>query len=215
MSLISNYTADLEHVKEQLSKEKPGKSSHMKVASIDPERFSKYYEPSSDAHHAAVLLLIVPKSDNWEVIFMKRAKHKDDKHSGQISFPGGRKELSDQTLLDCALRETEEELGINKTAITILGELSPLYVFASNHMVYTYVGVTDETTEIVPNEEVAEVLFGSIDDMVAEGISNTSIDTHGTTLRNVPYYNLNGHVLWGATAMIFTEFLDVLYKTKT
>jgi len=59
------------------------------------------------------------------------------------------------------------------------------------------------------------VLFGSIDDMVAEGISNTSIHTHGTTLRNVPYYNLNGHVLWGATAMIFTEFLDVLYKTKT
>ena len=214
MSLISNYTAELELIKEQLSKEKPGIASHMKVASVDPDRFSQYYMPSADAHDAAVLLLIVPRDDSWRVIFIMRASHKDDRHSGQISFPGGRKETTDPSLLDCALRETEEEIGIKKEQITILGELSPLYVFASNHMVYSYVGVIEDSTKFTPNEEVAELLIGDVDDIIAQGILSTTVTTHGTTLKNVPYYNLQGHVLWGATAMIFTEFLDVLDKIK-
>jgi 8-oxo-dGTP pyrophosphatase MutT (NUDIX family) len=207
--LGSRLPAQLESIKTALHGDKPGKSSHIKLAATDLGRFDKYYEPRSDAHQAAVLLLLSNKTDKSQIVFMRRAYHKDDKHSGQISFPGGRLEQSDESLLACALRETHEEIGIPQDKIQVLGELSPLYVFASNHMVQPYVAYFNEPENIKPNHEVAEVLFGSIQEFIRDGTSKTILETHRTILRDVPYYNLEGHILWGATAMILTEFLDI------
>ena len=207
--MSSSLSAQLESIKTALSGDKPGKSSHVKLAAGDLGRFENYYQPSSDAHQAAVLLLLTQRSNCSEVVFMRRAYHKHDKHSGQISFPGGRKELSDESLLACALRETHEEIGISPAKIEVLGALSSLYVYASNHIVQPYVGYFNEPDHINPNHEVAEILFGSVQDFIEEGTSKTSLKTHGITLRDVPYYDLKGHILWGATAMILTEFLDI------
>jgi len=207
--LSDSLSAKLEGLKSILGGDKPGKSSHVKLAAGDIDRFEKYYQPSTDANQAAVLLLLTQRSRGSEVIFMRRAYHKNDKHSGQISFPGGRKEQTDDSLLTCALRETHEEIGVPPAKIEVLGPLSSLYVYASNHIVQPYVGYFNEPDEIQPNHEVAEILFGSVHDFVTEGTSNTTIKTHGITLRDVPYYDLKGHILWGATAMILTEFLDM------
>ena len=205
-----DHAISLDHILKALNGPKPGVDSHMKMASIRSDRFKQYYQPSDNAHDAAVGLLLVPKGDYWSVLFMKRASHESDKHSGQISFPGGRKERTDRSLLDCALREIEEEIGLERKYIKLLGELTPLYVFASNHMVYTYVGYTEALDQLVPNEEVAEIILGPIDDILRHGVHKIDMEIEGTILKNVPYYNLNGEVLWGATAMIFTELLDII-----
>lgn len=205
----SSLSAQFESIRIALSRDKPGKASHVKLSSVDGDDFEKYYEPSSDAHRAAVMLLLTQRADDREVVFMRRAYHKHDKHSGQISFPGGRMEQTDESLLACALRETHEEIGISPNKIEVLGELSSLYVFASNHIVQPYVGYFNEPSHIRPNHEVAEVIFGSIQDFIDDGTTKTTLETNGIKLRDVPYYNLKGHILWGATAMILTEFLDI------
>ncbi len=207
--MSSSLPAQLESIKTALKGDKPGKASHVKLSSVDGDRFEKYYNPASDAKHAAVLLLLTQRENTSEIVFMRRAYHKHDKHSGQISFPGGRMEQSDENLLACALRETHEEIGISPNKVEVLGELSSLYVYASNYIVQPYVGYFNEPGHIRPNHEVAEVLFGSIQDFKNDGTTKTTLKTHGTTIRDVPYYNLKGHILWGATAMILTEFLDI------
>ena len=207
--MSSSLFAQLESIKTALTGEKPGKLSHFKMAAIDKDRFDKYYNPSADAHQAAVLLLITQRKDQSQIIFMRRAHHKDDKHSGQISFPGGRREETDKGYLDCALRETHEEIGVSSEHIEVLGKLSPLYVVASNHLVQPYVGYFKNYEDILPNDEVAEILFGTMESFLTDRVSKTTINTHGTVLRDVPYYDLDGHVLWGATAMILTEFLAI------
>ena len=206
---MSSHTDELQAIKDVLVKEKPGPASHIKMTTGDTARFNKYYKAADDAHQAAVMLLLMKKENSWHTLFMKRAQHNKDKHSGQISFPGGRYERSDMTMLNCALRETEEEVGIVREDITVLGELTPLYVFASNHLVQTYVGLIDSSVTFRPNDEVDELILGDIESIFSKGIEYRDINTNGVLLKDMPYYNLHGHVLWGATAMIFTEMMDL------
>ena len=126
--------SELDRLRELLRGERPG----FKVQSImSPVRdeSSKYYNPSKNAKEAAVLILLYKEEYEWHTVFIKRSAHDRDKHGGQISFPGGRLENNDQSMSDCALRETEEELGIDKSSVSIIGELTPLHVYASNQII--------------------------------------------------------------------------------
>lgn len=158
------------------------------------------------------MLLLYPNDNSLNFALMKRkSKAKGDYHAGQVSLPGGRMEESDKSLLDCALREAEEELGILKKDVHPLGELTNLYVFASNHMVYPFVGYsTAKPNFIINKREVDWLIEVDINHLVnPESQKTTDLITHGIELKNVPYFDFGSEVVWGATAMILSEFLHV------
>ena len=132
-------------------------------------------------------------------------------HSGQVALPGGRRE-GDETLLQTALRETEEELGVDPASLVVLGALSPLYVRASNHLVYPFVATTAQRPVFRPCErevaEVIEVALTRLRDHRYRGLEVVRFEQFGRV--RVPYFALPGTRIWGATGMILGEFLTVL-----
>src|SRR5690606_24654850 len=132
----------------------------------------------------------------------------DGVHGGQISLPGGKKEEKDKDYIATAVRETEEEIGVSAKEITVLGSLTELYVSASNIQVLPVVGFCTRPPMFIPNPyEVEEIIEVSIDDLTKEKeVKFTDISVRGHKI-NSPYYHLKGKVVWGATAMILSEFV--------
>ncbi|HMP30624.1 MAG TPA: CoA pyrophosphatase, partial [Saprospiraceae bacterium] len=137
-------------------------------------------------------------------------------HSAQISFPGGKLEDSDYSHSDCALRETHEEVGIDPSSVGIIGELSSIFVVASNFMVYPFVGFTSSEPNFEPDTDEVEYIIEVPLEQLLENkyIKRKSITvSNGTLIDNVPYFNFSGEVVWGATAMILSELKDILSKS--
>ena len=134
-------------------------------------------------------------------------------HSGQVSFPGGRVEKSDTGLVQTALRESNEELGIPQEKVEILGNLTELFIIASNFTVLPVVGSLDFRPEFIPDErEVVEIIETPISNLLdSKVIKERGFEVGAGYSINAPYFDINGHHVWGATAMMLSEFLTV-YK---
>jgi len=153
------------------------------------------------------MLLLFPEGAEIYVCLIKRPatmKH----HAGQVAFPGGQIDQEEEPL-ETALRETWEEIGIAADQIDVLGTLSELFVDVSGFLIKPFVGWTDERPEFILNPfEVEKILLFpllSIRDALAE----TELETVSGRLK-VPCFPFEGEVIWGATAMILSEFYDVL-----
>lgn len=201
----------IETIKSKLSNGLPGNSAQFLMAPV--HKTSHYKEIPNSYQTAAVLLLLFPKNEQWHISFIRRIDHDPkDKHAGQISFPGGRLEADDESIEYCALRETEEEVGVAPNNIQILGSLSQLYVFVSNYLVHPFVGFVNHLPEFIPNKlEVDEVLEVPVNYLLDSTIrKRMDLNVRGHVLRDVPYFDLDGKVLWGATAMMLSEFLEII-----
>ena len=177
-------------------------------------------EIPQDARESGVLLLLQEDVSNGEhqVILIERTKDRSA-HSRQIAFPGGRREIGDASLMETALREAEEEIGIDRSQVKIAGALTPLYIPVSNFMVYPFVGVTGGDTLFAPQpSEVARIITVPLSYLFTEGTRiHTTVSPEsakGETLQ-VPAYQLpaGGPLVWGATAMMLSEF-EILYTGK-
>lgn len=135
-------------------------------------------------------------------------------HSNQIGFPGGRVEEEDESLQHTALRETEEEVGIPRTEVQVLRKLTRLYIPPSNFWVQPYVGLLQNTPNLIPQEsEVEKILEVDLDDFLNEqNFINQTLSTSYAQNIEVPAFMLNGHVVWGATAMMLSELKEMLQK---
>jgi 8-oxo-dGTP pyrophosphatase MutT (NUDIX family) len=178
-----------------------------------------YHPPTPpDAIPAGVTMLLQPKPNNiLALTYIKRgSKYGKDLHKGQISFPGGKKEDTDIDMLDCALRETEEELGIDRKDINILGQLSTFNVFVSGFVVSPYVGWIAEDILFEPDvDEVAEVIQIDIETLFSpSNLQYRSYDFRGSTIDASPYYLLGPELLWGATAMMTAELQWLIEEVK-
>lgn len=168
----------------------------------------------ADAKESAVLMLFYPLQSDWHIALIQRTNNNpNDRHGGQISFPGGSKEAADINLQATALRETEEEIGIPQKDIQIIGALTDLYIPVSQFKVQPFVGVLDYTPNFKPQaSEVAHILspsFNSLQDNSRLRYKDMSLSTR-LTIKDVPYFDVDKRVVWGATAMIISELLVMM-----
>lgn len=160
---------------------------------------------------SSVLLLLYPGEDgNPYMAFIRRPLY-DGAHSGQIAFPGGRFEASDSSLRHTALRESREEVGVDPGQVEVVAELSPLYIPPSNYIVSPFVGLADQRPHFVPDKkEVDSILELPLSAfMHRENRMMKPIMLSTGQRLETPCYAIDGHIIWGATAMIMAEFLEV------
>ncbi|MFT6148189.1 MAG: 8-oxo-dGTP pyrophosphatase MutT (NUDIX family), partial [Saprospiraceae bacterium] len=137
-------TALKEHLE---SNDLPGRVAQHDMAHGARKTWLNHYKRPENAKVAATLTLLYPKQNQWHVALMERVSHAKDKHGGQVSFPGGKAEKSDVDLKYTALREAEEELGIPKSEVNILGQMTELYIPVSNFLVYPFIGFTKKAPD--------------------------------------------------------------------
>jgi 8-oxo-dGTP pyrophosphatase MutT (NUDIX family) len=163
---------------------------------------------------SSVLLLLYPLNESdTGVVFIRRPKY-NGVHSGQISFPGGRYEPEDYDLRHTALRESQEEIGVDPQKIEVIGKLTDLYIPPSNHKVSPYVGVMQEKPVFKPDPiEVESILEVALADFLKEDHLQCMpvLLTDGRYLET-PCYLINENIIWGATAMMMAEFLECIKK---
>ncbi|XZF13121.1 NUDIX hydrolase [Chitinophagaceae bacterium MMS25-I14] len=171
-------------------------------------------EIPADARSSAVLALLFPKEDLLNLLLIQRSVD-GGAHSGQISFPGGRYELSDSSLEYTALRETNEEVGVDTASVSVLGALSRIYIPVSNFNVFPYVGFTPQKPNpyTLSRDEVADVLeipLVQLFDPAHKTTADVRPSSRPGMLLRVPAYQLpDGPMIWGATAMILSELETV------
>ncbi len=205
--LDTNFITSLQY---QLTQPLPGTAAQIKMATGTRTKFPAI---PANAKEACVLCLLYLKNEEWHIVLTQRVStNKKDRHSGQMSFPGGKYESFDGTYENGALRETEEEIGIAAKDITILGKMTPLYIPVSNFHVFPFVGVIDFVPNFTPEvQEVKEIVETPVSLLLEESTRQiTDLTIQGYTIKEVPYFNVFGKVVWGATAMMLSEFLEIV-----
>lgn len=159
---------------------------------------------------SAVMLILFGDADNLSTLYIKRPEY-DGHHGGQMAFPGGKAERQDQTLLDTAIRECNEEVGIHIAPTDIVGNLSKLHIPVSNLDVFPYVAYLPQLpSQILDPREVDYTVEARIAQLQSpETIFHKEIVMNGVPV-HIPYFNIAGHEVWGATAMITAELLAML-----
>lgn len=162
----------------------------------------------------SVMILLYPFQKEIYTLFIKRARY-DGVHSGQISFPGGMHESGDDSPVATALRETEEEIGIPRDNLTVIGMLTPLHIPVSNVNVIPVVGVLENKPVCVPDPyEVDFVIDAKLKDLVHPNNQKRKKIRAADLDFEAPYYDLQGNHIWGATAMILSEFLEIVRRIR-
>jgi len=170
----------------------------------------RYHQaPPPDARPAAVLVLLYPHRRQWHLPLTLRPEHLPD-HAGQISLPGGAVERG-ETTGQAALREFHEELGDDGRRIDLLGQLSAVYVQASNFLVTPLVGVTDARPELTPNpREVQQLLEVPLAHLLDPANFGSHRRRHHGRSYTAPHFTWQSHRIWGATCAILGELVAVL-----
>jgi 8-oxo-dGTP pyrophosphatase MutT (NUDIX family) len=189
----------------------PGRDAQMKMSPIplDPD-FVLPRDPSGTAHPSGVLIPLFPdRNEQLSVVLTLRTGN--IRHAGQISFPGGRRE-GEETLEQTALRETEEEIGIKPDHVILAGSITPLYLYRTDNQITPYVGFLRDKPELKPNpDEVEEAFTVSLDDLISGKYFKREEWHLNHTSFDVPFWSVHQVPLWGATAMMLNELLEI-YK---
>jgi 8-oxo-dGTP pyrophosphatase MutT (NUDIX family) len=159
---------------------------------------------------AAVLVPMHGWPDNPGLVFTER-RSELRRHAGEISFPGGRRDEGEE-LLDTALREAEEEIGLSRERVEIVGALPPIGTFVTNYKVHPFVGLIEKGLRFEPNPaEVESVLVASLDDLAA-GFAKRRLVRRGVPIKT-DTYTIADKMIWGATARILGELLERLDRS--
>jgi 8-oxo-dGTP pyrophosphatase MutT (NUDIX family) len=173
--------------------------------------YNKEKIAAKNPRKAAVLALFYPnKINETKLLLTQRASYKGT-HSAQISFPGGKNEVTDVNLQETALRETFEEIGVQPLSIKIIRELTAVYIPPSNFLATPFLGFVDEKPEFILNREVVAIIEVSVSDLLSENnIRNVNLSTSYMKNMDVPCFEIDGHIIWGATGMMLSEIKELL-----
>ena len=201
----------IENLRIELLTKLPGVEAHLRLA---PEIRKNDLQNGIEPNHAmesAVLILLYPVENRLHTVVILRNVY-DGPHSGQISLPGGKYEESDIDFLFTAIRESQEEIGINPSDIEIVGQLSRFYVRPSNFIVYPFIAYQPIRPHFHPDPtEVQRIIEIDIfKELNLDKIVNRTLTFKNDVQVYAPGFSVGGEFLWGATAMIMSELIYVL-----
>jgi 8-oxo-dGTP pyrophosphatase MutT (NUDIX family) len=208
---VNDFTTFIDKLKLNFQAPLPGRVAHVKMASETRLKF-KMPSPNERTRESAVLILFYPYKNQIFIPLILRPPY-DGVHGGQMAFPGGRVEKEDENLTRTALREAQEEIGVRLTDIKIIGQLTKLFIPPSNFYVQPVVGYMNSKPDFYPDAREVDKVF----EVTLEEINNPEII--GRKMLNVkgievdtPFYDIQNNTVWGATAMMISELLEVLNK---
>jgi 8-oxo-dGTP pyrophosphatase MutT (NUDIX family) len=202
----------IDKLRAELAKPLPGEKAQYRMAPPYRPNLTKEEIMKFNPRVSGVMLLLYEKDGLLNLVFTQRHSYAGV-HSGQMSFPGGKKDEEDANLTETALRETFEEVGVQREEIELIGNLSELYIPPSNFLVQPVVGFAANTPVFHPHEaEVEKVVEIPVDFFLDKQNINykteiTLVDNHKVT---VPAYIFGRHIIWGATAIMLSEFTFIL-----
>lgn len=189
----------------------PGQKAHrmMSPQPVDSRRFDPKIPPNH--RKSGVLLLFYPENNGTFFPLIKRPEYVGF-HSGQVALPGGKMELEDENIIQTALREAAEEVGIDQEKVRILGQMSDLYIPTSNFLVSPVLGFLDYRPDFIPEaKEVSRIISTDVPLLFNPEIRKQTIFDFGENGKlTTPYFEIDGEIVWGATAMILSELIQLL-----
>mgnify|MGYP001083201658 FL=1 len=206
--MFSSINRLVKLLEERLKEPLPGTSAHL-ITKVQSKIEFNFPESSKDAKKASVLILLFPDSNNIHFFLTQRTLSVEH-HKGQISLPGGTCEKNEKTI-NTALRETEEEIGVDKNEVEIIGELTPFFTPTSGFIVHPFIGWCNRRPKTNKQTDEVHTLFSAslsqlLNDQILE-LENWNLRGYET---KVPFYNFDGHKVWGVTAAILSEFKLIL-----
>ncbi len=207
------FSQFIRKLEDQLNGPLPGQTAQLKMSSMVRIRELMNFIQPDNAVKSSVLVLLYPSGARINLVLMRRPDY-TGVHSGQISLPGGKYEDSDESLIYTALREAQEEIGIDPARVQILGQLTDLYIPPSNFIVTPVVGYLTSRPVFTPDpKEVANIIEITVDDLMNENNIQKKMMKlrYGITMK-VPSYFIEGHIIWGATAMMLSEFRELVKR---
>jgi 8-oxo-dGTP pyrophosphatase MutT (NUDIX family) len=207
----------IESLETALKGKLPGEDAQYRMAPSYRPRLTREQIMLNNPKIGGVMLLLYVKEGELYIVLTKRREY-NGVHSAQMSFPGGKSESGDESIKQTALRETREEIGVTAEKIKVLGQLSELYIPPSNFLIYPTVGFAKEIGEFhAQQEEVQKIVEIPVDFFLDQRNINlqTEISLPGGNKVRVPAYVYNEYIIWGATAIILSEFTLVMEKILT
>ena len=179
----------------------------LRAALLSPEEAA-----ALNAHgrtEAAVLVALYGYPGDPGLVFTERRADLR-RHAGEISFPGGRRD-ADESLMQTALREAEEEIGLDRTEVEVIGALPPIGTFVTSYKVHPFVGLVGDLRELEPNPAEVETVLAFRVEQLREGFAMRRLVRRGVPIRT-PTYLIGEHLIWGATARILGDLLQRLSR---
>jgi 8-oxo-dGTP pyrophosphatase MutT (NUDIX family) len=207
---------DFNHFKKNLSKLSEislgGLEAQFVLAPKFRQKYTEEFLEAINVKKAAVLALFYPNSQGETCFLLTLRANYNGTHASQISFPGGKFDITDDSLENTALREAQEEVGICPDDVYIFKQMTDVFIPPSNFMVTPFLGLLDYTPTLLKNEEVEENIGVLLKDLLCESAFTTTIVTTSYAENiPVPCFNLSNFMVWGATAMMLNE-IKVLLK---
>jgi len=205
-----NFKRSIQQLRERLQLELPGPAAQLKMAPGARGSNIPSAEILAQARRAAVLILLYEKNGELYFPIIKRVTY-PGVHSGQMAFPGGTYDEVDGELRRTAFRETEEEVGIPPSELEFLAALSPLYIPPSKFYVEPYVAIHHGQPQFIKEiKEVDQILEVPLSEIINPSVIKRKIIQGSSGWKvDAPYYDVQGEVVWGATATIIAEFLEL------
>ncbi len=188
----------------------PGEVAQYKLAPDTRMTKAEYLLENPSHRHSSILILLYPDKKGVISTVLIQRQHSKNAHGGQIAFPGGKNEPSDTSNWHTAIREADEEIGVDSGQIEFVKELTSLFIPVSKFMVYPFIGITETTPQFIRNEaEVRQLIPTPLTHVIEMPVARKQIHTSYGSLE-APYYTLGEHQIWGATAMIISEMNDLI-----
>ena len=202
----------LEYVPYLAEAKLPAMAAHIKMVPFErTESLKNTFDENKTPRMAAVMMLFYPKNGMTHLVLIVRNSY-EGVHSGQIAFPGGKWETEDENFSVTDLRETHEEAGGHPDQMEIIKFFTPTYIPPSNFMVHPFFGICKDEVCFVPDPtEVSSIIELPLSVFLSDKIIiDATLSTSYAKNINVPAFEIEGHVVWGATAMMLSELKDVL-----